>query len=486
LSWDSSFPNRRDVLVLAPLPVRARTLFLAKVAAVATSLCLTVAAFNAFTGVTLPLALGPASSNLWELILSPARYRLFAAYWITMISAGGFIFCFVLGVQGLAAQLLPRRQFLRLSAFLQMSAFCLFLSVYLLQPSLTTPEDLTNPQNQRLLAWLPSYWFLGLFQELSGFTHPAMVPLVWRALTGLAIAGLGTALAYALSYFRTLRKIVEEPDIVAGSRRQHWLPPFGNSLETAVVQFSVRTLLRSRQHRMMLAFYVGIGFAIVISLMKSSDSHGETFGDQANAPVLFSSFVIMCVWVVATRVVFSMPLAPQANWVFRITETRGTPEYLAAIRRSLFVLTVAPVWAAATAFFLWTWPWRPASGHLIILGLWGMILAYLSLHGFQKIPFTCSYLPGKSIFHMAFLAALGLLYLILWGVRFELRALDNPVSYTKMLFILGIAVVLARRRTVALAKSEEAIVQFEETPPAEVFVLGLYRDGVLPIEPHSN
>jgi hypothetical protein len=30
LSWDSLFPDRRDVLVLSPLPVRARTIFLAK------------------------------------------------------------------------------------------------------------------------------------------------------------------------------------------------------------------------------------------------------------------------------------------------------------------------------------------------------------------------------------------------------------------------------------------------------------------------
>ena len=33
LSWEATFPDRRDVLVLAPLPVRARTIFLAKVAA---------------------------------------------------------------------------------------------------------------------------------------------------------------------------------------------------------------------------------------------------------------------------------------------------------------------------------------------------------------------------------------------------------------------------------------------------------------------
>ena len=48
LSWDSTFPNRRDVLVLAPLPVRARTLFLAKVAASAVALSLTVAALTRF------------------------------------------------------------------------------------------------------------------------------------------------------------------------------------------------------------------------------------------------------------------------------------------------------------------------------------------------------------------------------------------------------------------------------------------------------
>jgi hypothetical protein len=38
LSWESAFPDRRDVLVLAPLPVQARTLFLAKVAGVGTAL----------------------------------------------------------------------------------------------------------------------------------------------------------------------------------------------------------------------------------------------------------------------------------------------------------------------------------------------------------------------------------------------------------------------------------------------------------------
>src|SRR5215470_12682594 len=56
LSWDSTFPDRRDVLVLAPLPIRTRTMFLAKVVAVATALSLTVAFLHAFTGLIWPTA----------------------------------------------------------------------------------------------------------------------------------------------------------------------------------------------------------------------------------------------------------------------------------------------------------------------------------------------------------------------------------------------------------------------------------------------
>jgi hypothetical protein len=42
LSWDATYPDRRDALVLGPLPVPARTIFLANVAAVASALGLTI------------------------------------------------------------------------------------------------------------------------------------------------------------------------------------------------------------------------------------------------------------------------------------------------------------------------------------------------------------------------------------------------------------------------------------------------------------
>jgi hypothetical protein len=113
------------------------------------------------------------------------------------------------------------------------------------------------------------------------------------------------------------------------------------------------------------------------------------------------------------------------------------------------------------------------------------MLAYLCLHGFQKIPFTCSYLPGKSQFHMAFLGGLGVIFLILKSVEYERASLGNPASYFRMLLVLAVAAAVAGWRTVALAKAEEAEVQFEDAPAPEVFVLGLNRDGVLPTGPRQ-
>ena len=62
LSWDSSFPDRRDVLILSPLPVPARTIFAAKVAAVATALSISIGALNLMTGLAGPFALAAAPS----------------------------------------------------------------------------------------------------------------------------------------------------------------------------------------------------------------------------------------------------------------------------------------------------------------------------------------------------------------------------------------------------------------------------------------
>src|SRR5271156_2403346 len=257
LNWDAAFPDKRDVLVLAPLPVRTSTLLAAKIAALFAAPGLATIALNVFSGV------------LWPVIFRSGEHgfagalRSLPAYWITIFAAGALVVFGILGIQGLAANLLPRQLFLRLSAVLQAAIMCLLLSVYFLEPSLESPEALTSPQNQRLLAWLPSYWFLALFNQLNGSMHPALAPLAREAWIGLAVSSAGACAALLLCYFRMMRKLVEQPDILPAARSRSWSPQFSDPLTTAITCFGLRTLLRSRQHRMILSFYLGIGVTCV-------------------------------------------------------------------------------------------------------------------------------------------------------------------------------------------------------------------------------
>ena len=491
LSWDSSFPDRRDVLVLGPLPVRPRTMFVAKVTALAVALSLTVAAFNG--GLSLTWAtfdFSPAGSGL------TGALRCFAAFWLASLAGGAFVFCALLGVQGIAGQL-PRRYFLRLSSFLQMASFIVLFCGYFLEPSAAVPRVLAAAQHRGLLDWWPSYWFLGLFEKLNGWPAAvgsdgttqgfaalngapaaAVAVLAGRAVLGLAIAVLIAGAAFLLAYLRTLRKIVEEPDILPGARGGAWLPRFGDAFQTAVVRFSIRSLIRSRQHRVILAFYLGIGFAIVTLYLRSGVMKVPRIADMV---LMANSILLLCFWVVGTRVVIAMPVDLRANWVFRVTATQGPAESLEASRRALAVMAAAPMLLGAAAVSLAIWPWRMAAAHLAVLGVLALVLVDLSLYSFRKIPFTCSYLPGKSHFHMAFLGGMGLFLLTSWFAEYEQQFMARPMTYVGFLAVLVLVAAAVRRLGTASVQDEDSAVQFEDAMAPAVLTLGLNRDGIVPI-----
>ena len=466
LGWDSAFPDRRDVLVLAPLPVRASTLFLAKLSALFAAPCLAIIAFNIFSGFVWPLLFISRRGAIGVL-------RVLPAYWITIFVAGGFILFMVLAVQGLAANLLPRQLFLRLSAFLQAGSLCLLLSVYFLEPSLESPAALTAPENQRLLAWLPSYWFLGLFQQLNGSIHPALVPLARRAWIGLAVSALGAVAALLLSYFRMLPKIVEQPEILPGARSGRWVPRFGSSLNSAITFFSLRTLLRSRQHRMILSFYLGIGLAIVVGYVRTPFSRLGLAQTGIDIAFLLVSILMMILTILAIRVVASIPISLPANWIIRVTQVQPARHYQRAVRFSWLALGVTPVLLILAGSLLAVYPWRPVLGHLVTMLLLGILVVELCLYTFPKISFTCSYLPGKANIHFVFWACLMVfIQLLKEGAKFESRMLNRPLSF--MLMILFLAIVGAGMwwfAEVRVSSAKELV--FEEEYVAEIVSLKL-------------
>jgi hypothetical protein len=464
VTWDATFPDRRDVMVLSPLPVAPRTILFAKVAASGAILGLAVLAFNVASGIAWPLVLGIPQGGL------PGALQSFAAYWCAMIAASLFLYCSVLTVQGFTALLLPRRLFLRLSAILQLVAFGLFLGVYFMQPSLITPAALAAPENQTLLAWSPSFWFFALFNQMNGTLPAAFSWLALRAWVSLGAVAAGAVASLLLCYLRTMKRTVEEPDLTPAARGSHWAPRFGSSLQTAIMLFSVRSLARSRQHRVAFAFFLALVFAMALSWLRSD------LAAAAPGPLpgefLISTFVMMSFAVFALRSVFSLPISLTANWVLRITQICPTEKYIAATRRLVLCFAVVPVWLISASLSLAFRPFAQVAAHLVALGLLGCVLAELSLIGFYKVPFTCSYLPGKSNVQLLFWGfVIVLIGVVIPAVEFEQRALTDPFRYICMLIFLSAAAyglwAFNRKR------AQSAVLYFEELPDEVITTLGL-------------
>lgn len=475
LCWDSTFPDRRDVHVLSPLPVRTRTLFLAKLAALGTALFLTVLSVNAFTALTYPSVLGSLDSGV---------LRWAAAYWLTMLAAGAFILSSVLAIQGFASQFLPRRIYVKFSALLQLSAFLALLGVYFLQPPLATTQGLANLDNLLLFDCLPSYWFLGLFAWFTGSTNPTLNYLAGNAQIAIAISCTAAISALALTYRRTMRKLVEEPDIVPGQRFRLRFPQWANSLHAAITSFSLRTILRSRQHRLIFALYLGIGlgFALACARRLLYGVGKEAIRDP-RGPLLVASLLLLCCAIVGMRVVMTIPIALRSNWIFRITATRPDAQYSQAIRTSFATLALVPILLLLVAVFLALWPIEPAAIHIAILLLWAWLLLEFCLAHFHKIPFTCSYLPGKANIHVrSGASALVLVGITDVFVDIEKQAFTSGATFAGIVaFLTGIA-IFAKWRAHRAATVEGAALTFEEAPIRDIHSIELYRDGKLALD----
>jgi len=464
LSWDATFPDRRDVMVLSPLPVAPHTILFAKVSASAVVLGLAILTLNCGSGIVVPFLVGVLHGSMWGF------YQSLAAYWISIVGASVFLYCSVLTIQGFTALLLPRRVFLRLSAVLQLAAFGLFLAVYFLQPSFTNPVALADPQNHWILASSPSYWFFALFNQLNGTLPAELSWLAGRAWMGLAIAICGAAASLLLCYMRTMKKTIEEPDLVPGARGLHWMPSFGGSLQAAIALFSIRSLTRSRQHRVAFSFYLAFVFGIALNLLR--DELASPGPSQVSVDLLMPTFMMMTFAVFGLRSVFALPVSLTANWVLRTTQVRSPEQYIAATRGSLLLFAALPSWLLSAGLAYGFRPAGQVAAHLAILGLLGWILSELCLIEFYKVPFTCSYLPGKSNIQLVFWAFfIVCLPLAVWIANVELDALHHLWKFACLAAVFAaIALGLFGYNRF---RARSAVLYFEELPEEVITTLKL-------------
>ena len=472
VTWEGLFPDRRDVMALGTLPVRMRTFFAAKAASIALLLGALVVATNACTFVTFPIFMTTFEKGAPHVLV----YALIHV--LVIFASAAFTLLALLALEGFLIVLLRYRTFQRLSSYAQIVLLLGLVALFLLIPY-ATPATLATPEGAALARWLPPHWFLGLYQEMLGASDPMVRELAGIARLALALAAVLAVVAYALGYNKIVRRALEEPDFAPGralgtGRAGRWLARrlFRTPQQEALFHFIARTLARNRRSRVLLAGYLTLGLGYFLADLASLFKAGGRSLQSPTPTLVGFSLVLMFFLLLGMRVLFTLPVQLEANWVFRLADFLDPRRSRAAVRRSLFVLGVAPVVAVTMPFYFYLWGWRPALQHLAVLLLLAAIVIERMTREFTKIPFTCSFLPGKANLKLKF-GPYVVWFVVLTSMitSIEARLLSRPKGFT-ILYGLGCAwlvfQIFKRRRY----EKGDLAVTYEEQPET-ILQLGL-------------
>ena len=414
--------------------------------------------------------------------------RLLAAYWFTMIGAGVFIFGLAMSAQGLAASLLPRRHFLRVSSLLQLSAFCVLVGG--VRASVVRGQTRRHSRGATggTAVIIPVLLVPGSVSGTERFVSPRTAgapclggPGTRRCRDGRCLCVVVLPHASADCGATGHHAIGDPRAMAAGLRGRATDRPGAVQCQDLVPQRS-----SPRDPRVLL----GSGIRARHDLPEDSacpaaggglDRRGVARDQCAAARVEHCDDGVRGTGRAArlrhaTGPAGELDLSHRAR--SRRTAVRGSTPACAPRRLG------GPAWTASAVVFSWMWPWRPAVGHLVALSLLGMILVEVCLSGTQKIPFTCSYLPGQSRMHIAvYVALVMVLPVTIRAAEFERDALQDPVVYAAMLGVLGIVWVGVRWRTAWLGSVDGAQPEFEDDPAGRVLTLDVWDSRSVALSP---
>ena len=419
IEWDVLFPDRRDFLNLAPLPVRLRTVFAAKLV----SSILFVATFS--------VAMMSVSAGLFSLYLTQWRndtvglaVRHILSHVLAGFAANFAVFFAIVFVQFLLMALLPEALYRRTALVVR---FALIAGlVFLLLSFAAAPTVLGGPfraledlkeAGAPFIFRFPPLWFVGLYEVLLGTGDPVFAAQARTAGLVLALSLGAFVLSAALSYHRHVRKTLEVPRsgpgggrLAAGVRLLTARLFFRAPEERAVYGFFSATLRSSPKHRMSLVYHLATGSAIVLVLL-AANRQSLRMLTPANGLWLVQPLVLSFVLVAGVRLLVDRPAALDANWVFRLTESPRLSKYTDGLKKAVLLRIVLPVFIAVLVLHVLIWDLPKASAH----AAFGFVVTALGVEAafyrYRKVPFACSWVPGRLKVHYLFLPfALGSLF----------------------------------------------------------------------------
>lgn len=479
LQWDILFVDRRDFSNLIGLPVKIRVVFASKFA----SLCLFIGLFavgaNALSVIIFSLILPSWQSKS---LIYAMRYAL--VHLLCSFSACFFIFFSTILLIGLLQNVLGYRWFHHASLFIRailLIAF-VFLMILFFSETITVSNSMTSfldlrESNPSFFLFFPPMWFVGLYETLVGPSDPFFSGLARIAVLALVIPTLAFFLSAALSYTRYLRRMAEVKKrrfsffglrhFFSGVVRKTVLR---HPVQRAVCVFFGKTLRKSMFHKMRLASFLAVAAGLILVLMVSNAAQIKDFS-KTNKSLLSIPLILSFFLVVGISRIVNIPSSIDANWIFRLTEKKDRKHYLLGLKKGILFFAVGPLHILLFVFYTMIWNWREAALHSLFGLFVSLLLMEVLFFRFQKIPFACSYLPGKERMHVLWAVYIaGFVQYVMLLSALELTFFRNPHRFY-LFYLTCMILILASNVFQNIRFSRRFNLKFEEKP--EPALLGL-------------
>jgi len=465
----SLFPDETDFRVLMPLPIGQRLVFGAKL--------LALALFAGLFTLTGHVAITPLVMRI-----SAGRWAIDApllgviAFWIASVTASVFALLAIVAMNGLLIAWTPQRHVHALTAAVRSA---MLGALVLLLPFVTAlpTQSLELAQHSRLLLLAPPAWFMGVERVLLGHRDAYFLQLAQLAAVGLASVVVIALGSYATLYRRFDRVMLHSFGV--SRRRARRCVVAENPAGAAVRDFTAATLRRSALHQGVVIGLSACGVALAMNTLLRSGmvtwlrgfdvSHREILG-----AITWIPFPLIGVLGIAARASLALPIEPKANWVFRMTERDAfRVDQLHAAER-MITLFAALIPVALTLPIQWIVAGPRAIVASAMTAGFGFLWVEALLRDWRRIPFTCSYMPGKHTVAQSVLTGLSLFLIVSTiGSAIETASLRGPSSTPVLVIVAVLSVVALALRRRRRRKWREMPLVFDDEWPSDVQLLQL-------------
>lgn len=395
--WDELVLDRRDAMILGPLPVPGRTVVFAKMAALGVLLLVLGGAINGVTAITFTFAIAGASTQG-----ATALLRTVVAHVVTTMTASALIFFFIVTIRCVLSVVGKGRVVIGslFQCAIVGSLFCfLVLAPTTVHVNLTmrraTPTTV-QIQAQSVPAWLPTRWFVGMYDLLRGVGQPTDARLTLIAVGVTGLVALLAAIAMFGSYSRQLRAALAptRSEVLDGPRWPKVLVRTLSSRHHAtqtLSEFIVTTIARNRGPQSLVAINASIGI-----VMMAMDLSFHRANIAARVWHLSPLPLMLVFWIaVGLRASFYVPAELPAAWVFRTQALEIARIRFAAIRGAMAVLLL-PLAVVATTAVSVVGPPGESVTHVGVVAAATMFLVEVLAWTVRFTPYTRSYEPGHA------------------------------------------------------------------------------------------